>query len=151
MPETEKMQDAFCGEAGHAGSSETTTAPSTSAAGPHLRVCVPLTTHADIEPYILQMLSIDDAPMTHGSIPCVLCRAFPMEDGRPLQFIFSSRQYTTRGGLATTTTTTTNVYRSEEFIPTMRTIESQACSPEAVIFGDDFARSLYCHLLCGRD
>jgi auxin responsive GH3 family protein/jasmonic acid-amino synthetase len=41
------------------------------------------------------------------------------------------------------------VYRSEEFMPTMRAIQSQVCSPEAVIFGADFAQSLYCHLLCG--
>ena len=32
-------------------------------------------------------------------------------------------------------------------MPTMRAIQSQVCSPEAVIFGADFAQSLYCHLL----
>jgi auxin responsive GH3 family protein/jasmonic acid-amino synthetase len=31
----------------------------------------------------------------------------------------------------------------------MRAIQSQVCSPDAVIFGPDFAQSLYCHLLCG--
>jgi auxin responsive GH3 family protein/jasmonic acid-amino synthetase len=75
-------------------------------------------------------------------------RAFPVEDGKALQFIYGSRQFTTTGGL-TATTATTNVYRSEEFMPTMRAIQSQVCSPEAVIFGADFAQSLYCHLLCG--
>jgi auxin responsive GH3 family protein/jasmonic acid-amino synthetase len=71
-----------------------------------------------------------------------------VEDGKALQFIYGSRQFTTKGGL-TATTATTNVYRSEEFLPTMRAIQSQACSPDAVIFGPDFAQSLYCHLLCG--
>ncbi|XP_021317680.1 jasmonic acid-amido synthetase JAR2 [Sorghum bicolor] len=73
-------------------------------------------------------------------------RAFPVEDGKALQFIYGSRQFTTTGGL-TATTATTNVYRSEEFMPTMVAIQSQVCSPEAVIFGADFAHSLYCHLL----
>ena len=69
-----------------------------------------------------------------------------MEDGKALQFIYGSRQFTTTGGL-TATTATTNVYRSEEFMPTMVAIQSQVCSPEVVIFGADFAHSLYCHLL----
>ncbi|EHA8592503.1 putative Jasmonic acid-amido synthetase JAR1 [Cocos nucifera] len=31
----------------------------------------------------------------------------------------------------------------------MKDIQSQCCSPDAVIFGSDFNQSLYCHLLCG--
>uniref|UniRef100_A0ACD5VN45 Uncharacterized protein n=1 Tax=Avena sativa TaxID=4498 RepID=A0ACD5VN45_AVESA len=75
-------------------------------------------------------------------------REFPVEKGKALQFIYSSRQFTTKGGL-TATTATTNVYRSEEFKATMRDVQSQSCSPDEVIFGADFAQSLYCHLLCG--
>ncbi|KAF0917041.1 hypothetical protein E2562_016341 [Oryza meyeriana var. granulata] len=75
-------------------------------------------------------------------------REFPVENGKALQFIYSSRQFTTKGGL-TATTATTNVYRSEEFKATMRDIQSQCCSPDEVIFGPDFTQSLYCHLLCG--
>lgn len=31
----------------------------------------------------------------------------------------------------------------------MKSIQSQGCSPDEVIFGTDFQQSLYCHLLCG--
>ncbi|KAF8733580.1 hypothetical protein HU200_014885 [Digitaria exilis] len=150
------------------------------------RACVPLATHADVEPYIARIADGDTSavltakPITSISLRSVsfsglsvhlsihytcssgttqgkrkylpfnqeLVKAFPVEDGKALQFIYGSRQFTTKGGL-TATTATTNVYRSEEFMPTMRAIASQVCSPDAVIFGPDFAQSLYCHLLCG--
>ncbi|KAJ1281965.1 hypothetical protein BS78_03G013500 [Paspalum vaginatum] len=147
------------------------------------RACVPLATHADIEPYIARIADGDASavltakPITSISLSSGTTqgkrkylpfnqelvkstmqiyrtsyafrnRAFPVEGGRALQFIYGSRQVTTKGGL-TATTATTNVYRSQEFMPTMRAIRSQVCSPEAVIFGPDFAQSLYCHLLCG--
>lgn len=147
------------------------------------RSCVPLATHADVEPYIARIADGDTSalltakPITSISLSSGTTqgkrkylpfnqelvkstmqiyrtsyafrnRAFPVEDGKALQFIYGSRQFTTTGGL-TATTATTNVYRSEEFMPTMRAIQSQVCSPEAVIFGADFAQSLYCHLLCG--
>nr|CAB3471711.1 unnamed protein product [Digitaria exilis] len=147
------------------------------------RACVPLATHADVEPYIARIADGDTSavltakPITSISLSSGTTqgkrkylpfnqelvkstmqiyrtsyafrnRAFPVEDGKALQFIYGSRQFTTKGGL-TATTATTNVYRSEEFMPTMRAIASQVCSPDAVIFGPDFAQSLYCHLLCG--
>ncbi|XP_062189698.1 jasmonoyl--L-amino acid synthetase GH3.3-like [Phragmites australis] len=147
------------------------------------RACVPLATHADLEPYIARIADGDTSPVltatpvtsislssgtTQGKrkyLPfnqelvkstmqiyrtsyAFRNRAFPVEDGKALQFIYGSRQFTTKGGL-TATTATTNVYRSEEFMPTMRAIQSQVCSPDAVIFGPDFTQSLYCHLLCG--
>ena len=65
-----------------------------------------------------------------------------------MQFIYSSKQFKTKGGLAAGTATT-NVYRSAKFKSTMKTIQSQCCSPDEVIFGPDFHQSLYCHLLCG--
>jgi len=147
------------------------------------RACVPLATHADVEPYIARIADGDaSAVLTAGPITSISLssgttqgkrkylpfnqelvkstmqiyrtsyafrnRAFPVEDGKALQFIYGSQEFTTKGGL-TATTATTNVYRSDEFMPTMRAIQSQVCSPDAVIFGPDFAQSLYCHLLCG--
>ncbi|KAM0938451.1 putative GH3 family protein [Dioscorea sansibarensis] len=75
-------------------------------------------------------------------------KKFPTMNGKALQFIYSSKQFMTKGGI-TATTATTNVYRSEQFKHTMTDIQSQCCSPDEVIFGSDFHQSLYCHLLCG--
>ncbi|CAL9116268.1 unnamed protein product, partial [Musa textilis] len=75
-------------------------------------------------------------------------REYPIGNGKALQFIYSSKQAKTKGGL-TATTATTNVYRSEQFKHTMEDIRSQCCSPDEVIFGPDCQQSLYCHLLCG--
>ncbi|KAJ8485926.1 hypothetical protein OPV22_018411 [Ensete ventricosum] len=75
-------------------------------------------------------------------------REYPIGNGKALQFIYSSRQVKTKGGLIATTATT-NVYRTEQFKCTMKDIQSQCTSPDEVIFGPDFQQSLYCHLLCG--
>ncbi|ERM98778.1 hypothetical protein AMTRI_Chr01g108100 [Amborella trichopoda] len=75
-------------------------------------------------------------------------REFPVTNGKALQFIYSSKQFKTKGGLAAGTATT-NVFRSERFKKTMNAIQSQCCSPDEVIFGPDFQQALYCHLLCG--
>ncbi|XP_043688636.1 jasmonoyl--L-amino acid synthetase JAR4-like [Telopea speciosissima] len=75
-------------------------------------------------------------------------REFPIVNGKALQFIYSSKQFKTRGGL-TAGTATTNVYRSSQFKNTMESMQSPCCSPDEVIFGPDFHQSLYCHLLCG--
>ncbi|MQL75868.1 hypothetical protein Taro_008255 [Colocasia esculenta] len=75
-------------------------------------------------------------------------KEFPIGNGKGLQFIYSSKQVLTAGGLIATTATT-NVYRSESFKRTMKDIQSQSSSPDEVIFGRDFEQSLYCHLLCG--
>nr|CAB3475731.1 unnamed protein product [Digitaria exilis] len=76
-------------------------------------------------------------------------RAFPVvDDGKSLQFIYGSRQLTTKGGL-TATTATTNLYLNEEYKAAVRDIQLPCCSPDEVIFAPDFAESLYCHLLCG--
>ncbi|CAH9128039.1 unnamed protein product [Cuscuta epithymum] len=75
-------------------------------------------------------------------------RDFPIGNGRALQFIYSSKQFKTKGGLAAGTATT-NVYRNEQFSKTMRAMNTPCCSPNEVIFGPDFHQSLYCHLLCG--
>ncbi|MCL7039223.1 hypothetical protein MKW94_004033 [Papaver nudicaule] len=75
-------------------------------------------------------------------------REIPAGKGRALQFIYSSKQFKTKGGLSASTATT-NIYRSTEFKNTMKALKSQCCSPDEVIFGPDFHESLYCHLLCG--
>lgn len=65
-----------------------------------------------------------------------------------MQFIYSSKQFKTKGGLAAGTATT-NVYRNAKFKKTMKAMQTPCCSPDEVIFGPDFHQSLYCHLLCG--
>lgn len=75
-------------------------------------------------------------------------REFPVGNGKALQFIYSSKQFQTRGGLPAGTATT-NIYRSSAFKKTLKETQSQCCSPDEVIFGSDFHQSLYCHLLCG--
>uniref|UniRef100_A0AB74NIL2 Jasmonic acid-amido synthetase JAR1 n=1 Tax=Paeonia ostii TaxID=459177 RepID=A0AB74NIL2_9MAGN len=75
-------------------------------------------------------------------------REYPIHNGMGLQFIYSSKQFKTAGGLSAGTATT-NVFRSQQFKNTMKAIKSRSSSPEEVIFGPDFYQSLYCHLLCG--
>lgn len=75
-------------------------------------------------------------------------REYPIGNGRALKFIYSSKEFKTKGGLPASTATT-NVYRSNQFEKTTRAIQFQGCSPDEVISGPDFHQSLYCHLLCG--
>ncbi|GAB4844570.1 Jasmonoyl--L-amino acid synthetase jar4 [Ancistrocladus abbreviatus] len=75
-------------------------------------------------------------------------REFPITNGKALQFIYSSKQFKTKGGL-NAGTATTNLFRNSQFRDKMKAIQSQSCSPNEVIFGSDFHQSLYCHLLCG--
>lgn len=75
-------------------------------------------------------------------------REFPVVNGKALQFIYGSKQFKTKGGLAAGTATT-NVYRNSQFKKTMKAMQTPCCSPDEVIFGPDFHQSLYCHLLCG--
>ncbi|KNA21256.1 hypothetical protein SOVF_045020 [Spinacia oleracea] len=75
-------------------------------------------------------------------------REFPIQNGKALVFLYSSRQFITKGGLPAGTATT-NVIRYPKFRQLMKGIQSQSCSPDEVIFGPDFHESLYCHLLCG--
>ncbi|KAL3622215.1 Jasmonoyl--L-amino acid synthetase jar4 [Castilleja foliolosa] len=75
-------------------------------------------------------------------------KEYPIGNGKALQFIYSSKQFKTKGGLDAGTATT-NVYRSSQFKKTMSSMQTPCCSPDEVIFGPDFHQSLYCHLLCG--
>uniref|UniRef100_A0A0R0FKJ1 GH3 middle domain-containing protein n=1 Tax=Glycine max TaxID=3847 RepID=A0A0R0FKJ1_SOYBN len=75
-------------------------------------------------------------------------REFPINGGKALGFIYSSKQFKTKGGVLAGTATT-NVFRNPGFRHAMKTTQSPFCSPDEVIFGPDFHQSLYCHLLCG--
>ncbi|KAF4384605.1 hypothetical protein F8388_003912 [Cannabis sativa] len=75
-------------------------------------------------------------------------REFPIRNGKALQFIYSSKQFKTKGGQLAGTATT-NVFRNSQYKKTMMAIQSECCSPDEVIFGPDFRQSLYCHFLCG--
>ncbi|RCV23587.1 hypothetical protein SETIT_5G018600v2 [Setaria italica] len=135
------------------------------------RACVPLATHADVEPYIARIADGDTSALrtTQGKrkyLPvndelfkltmhvyrtsfAFRNRAFPVDGGgKALQFVYGSRRFTTKGGL-TATTATTNLYLAQGYKAAVRGIQLPSCSPDEVIFGPDFAESLYCHLLCG--
>lgn len=77
-----------------------------------------------------------------------MCREFPINEGKALSFLYSSKQFKTKGGL-TAGTATTNIFRHERFKPTMKALQNPSCSPDEVIYGQDFHQSLYCHLLSG--
>ncbi|CAD6342604.1 unnamed protein product [Miscanthus lutarioriparius] len=117
------------------------------------RACVPLATHDDLEPYIARVADGDTFPvLTAKPITSISLRnrAFPVEGGgKALQFVYGSRQFTTKGGL-TAATATTHLYRNEGYKAAVRDIQLPCCSPDEVVFAAaDFAQSLYCHLLCG--
>ncbi|KAF7823027.1 indole-3-acetic acid-amido synthetase GH3.10-like [Senna tora] len=68
--------------------------------------------------------------------------------GRILEFIYSSKQSQTKGGL-TVGTATTHYYSSQEFKIKQEKTKSFTCSPDDVISGGDYKQSTYCHLLLG--
>ncbi|KAK6252968.1 hypothetical protein QUC31_014688 [Theobroma cacao] len=76
-------------------------------------------------------------------------RVYPIRNGgRILEFIYSSKQFKTKGGL-TAGTATTHYYASEEFKIKQEKTKLFTCSPEEVISGGDYKQSTYCHLLLG--
>ncbi|KAK9285517.1 hypothetical protein L1049_024711 [Liquidambar formosana] len=68
--------------------------------------------------------------------------------GRILEFIYSSKQFKTNGGL-TAGTATTHYFASEEFKIKQEKTKSFTCSPQEVISSGDYKQSTYCHLLLG--
>ncbi|PPS15418.1 hypothetical protein GOBAR_AA05174 [Gossypium barbadense] len=113
------------------------------------KACVPLVTHKDLEPCIQRVADGVFSPILTGKpITTISIREFPIENGRALQFIYSSKQIKTKGGLFAGTATS-NVFRNSQFRKAMKAMQSECCSPDEVIFGPDFHQSLYCHLLCG--
>ncbi|KAI8023057.1 Jasmonoyl--L-amino acid synthetase JAR6 [Camellia lanceoleosa] len=138
---------------------------------------VAFVTHKDLEPYIQRMVDVHSVcqflvscssgttqgrpkffPFNNELIESTMQmyktsfafrnREFPIGNGKALQFIYSSKQFKTKGGLAAGTTTT-NVFSGSLFKNTMKAMRTQCCSPDEVIFGPDFQQSLYCHLLSG--
>ncbi|XP_065873446.1 indole-3-acetic acid-amido synthetase GH3.10 [Euphorbia lathyris] len=76
-------------------------------------------------------------------------RFYPIkEGGKVLEFIYSSKQFKTKGGL-TVGTATTHYYASEEFKIKQENNKSFTCSPQEVISSGDYNQSTYCHLLLG--
>ncbi|KAL5581934.1 hypothetical protein UlMin_014376 [Ulmus minor] len=76
-------------------------------------------------------------------------RVYPTkEGGRILEFIYSSKQFKTKGGL-TVGTATTHYYASQEFKIKQEKTKSFTCSPQEVISSGDHKQSTYCHLLLG--
>ncbi|XP_057532368.1 jasmonoyl--L-amino acid synthetase JAR4 [Amaranthus tricolor] len=75
-------------------------------------------------------------------------REYPVEKaGKALVFLYSSKQFITKGGLPAGTATT-NVFRHRNYKELMKGLQFRSCSPEEVICGPDFHEALYCHLLC---
>ncbi|WMV39177.1 hypothetical protein MTR67_032562 [Solanum verrucosum] len=76
-------------------------------------------------------------------------RIYPIRrGGRILEFIYSSKQCKTKGGI-TAGTATTHYYASDEFKIKQQQTKSFTCSPEEVISCGDYKQSTYCHLLLG--
>ncbi|CAI9759272.1 unnamed protein product [Fraxinus pennsylvanica] len=76
-------------------------------------------------------------------------RIYPIkEEGRILEFIYSSKQFKTKSGI-TVGTATTHYFASEEFKIKQQQTKSYICSPEEVISSGDYKQSTYCHLLLG--
>lgn len=76
-------------------------------------------------------------------------RVYPTREGRRiLEFIYSSKQFKTKGGLISGTATT-HYYASQEFKIKQEKTKSFTCSPQEVISSGDYKQSTYCHLLLG--
>jgi jasmonic acid-amino synthetase len=77
-----------------------------------------------------------------------LYREFPIQNGKVLSFIYSSKSSQTKGGV-TAATATANVFKNPGYKHAMEALKSPSVSPDEVIFSPDFHQTLYCHLLCG--
>ncbi|KEH18702.1 jasmonoyl--L-amino acid synthetase JAR6 isoform X2 [Medicago truncatula] len=75
-------------------------------------------------------------------------KEFPIQNGKALSFIYSSKLSQTKGGV-TAGTATANVFSHPGYRHTMQALKSPSVSPDEVIFSPDFQQTLYCHLLCG--
>ncbi|CAN6457645.1 unnamed protein product [Victoria cruziana] len=76
-------------------------------------------------------------------------RLFPTKPGgRILEFIYSSKQFHTKGGQKVGTATT-HYFESEEFKLKQKKTRAFTCSPSEVISSSDHRQSTYCHLLLG--
>ncbi|KAH9615033.1 hypothetical protein KSS87_003879 [Heliosperma pusillum] len=111
---------------------------------------VPLVSHADIEPYILKIADGCTSPLlTQHPITHLSLRIYPTKPGgRILEFIYSSKQMKTKGGI-TVGTATTHYFSSQEFKIKQELTKCFTCSPQEVISSGAYLQSTYCHLLLG--
>ncbi|KAJ8425498.1 hypothetical protein Cgig2_015891 [Carnegiea gigantea] len=111
---------------------------------------VPLATHADVEPYIQRIADGDTSPiLTQQRITHLSLSVYPTEPGgRVPEFIYSSKQIKTKGGLIAGTATT-HYFSSKEFTMKQDKTRSFTCSPQEVISSGDYKQTTYCHLLLG--
>ncbi|XP_004487309.1 indole-3-acetic acid-amido synthetase GH3.10 [Cicer arietinum] len=130
---------------------------------------VPLASHADFDPFIQRIALSLSSGTTEGRQKFVAftrhsaqttlqiftlaaatrSKIYPTkEGGRILEFIYSSNQYKTKGGL-TVGTATTHYYASEEFKIKQEKTKLFNCSPYQVISSGDYKQTTYCHLLLG--
>ena len=77
-----------------------------------------------------------------------MCREFPIQIGKALNFIYSSKSSQTERGV-TLATATTNLFTNPGYNHMMEALQIPNCSPDDVTFSPDFQQTLYCHLLCG--
>ncbi|KAJ7982520.1 jasmonic acid-amido synthetase JAR1 [Quillaja saponaria] len=76
-------------------------------------------------------------------------RVYPIrKGGRILEFLYSSKQFKTKGGLLAGSIST-HYLASEEFKIKQEKTKSFTCSPVEVISGGDYKQATYCHLLLG--
>ncbi|KAF3778259.1 Jasmonic acid-amido synthetase [Nymphaea thermarum] len=76
-------------------------------------------------------------------------RVFPIKaGGRILEFIYSGKQFQTKGGMKVGTATT-HYFDSAEFKIKQKQTKAFTCSPVEVISSSDHKQSTYCHLLLG--
>ncbi|KAL8130674.1 hypothetical protein V2J09_019829 [Rumex salicifolius] len=145
---------------------------------------VPLSSHADVEPYIQRIADgetsplLTQQPITHLSLSsgttdgrqkyvpftrhsaqttlqtfriaaAYRSRVYPLKGGgKILEFIYSSKQFKTKGGLIAGTATT-HYFASKEFKIKQEKTKTFTCSPEEVISCGDYKQTTYCHLLLG--
>ncbi|XP_050373036.1 indole-3-acetic acid-amido synthetase GH3.10-like [Argentina anserina] len=100
---------------------------------------VPLVSHADLEPYILRIANGYSSPiLTQQPLTTLSLRVYPTsEGGKILEFLYSSKQFKTRGGLTAGTATTHYYYASQEFKIKQENTKSFTCSPKEVISSGD--------------
>lgn len=76
-------------------------------------------------------------------------RVYPIKPGgKILEFIYSGKQFKTKGGL-TSGAATTHYFSSKEFKMKQDKMRSFTCSPLEVISSGDYKQTTYCHLLLG--
>ncbi|KAL0309307.1 UNVERIFIED_CONTAM: Jasmonoyl--L-amino acid synthetase JAR6 [Sesamum radiatum] len=123
------------------------------------RACVPIVTHMDLEPYIQRIADGEKSSILTGKPISTISLSSGTTQGKPKYVPFNdeligctmkmyktSFSFRNRGSKCCDC----NYQRVPErrVQETMRAMQTPCCSPDEVIFGDNFHHSLYCHLLC---